>query len=63
MGDLRAVLLLIVLACLQAYAAGEPITVISDLKLKQEWVQEFLDWIQEGLPASKSFAGNLQFDV
>lgn len=63
MRDLRAVLLLIVLFCLQEFFAEEPITLISRLSIKPERADEFLNWIHVDLELSRNFAGNLQFDV
>lgn len=63
MRDIRAILLLVVLVCLQVYAAEEPVTVVSELTIKTERLDEFLQWIHSDLENSRSFSGNLQFDV
>ncbi len=63
MRDSKALILLIVLACLQVYAADEPVTVITELTVETAQLNEFLDWVHADLPLSRGFSGNLQFDI
>ncbi|MEX1032759.1 MAG: antibiotic biosynthesis monooxygenase [Cellvibrionaceae bacterium] len=55
--------LIAVLAGWAGTAYASPVKAISELSVHPEKTAEFLEWVKADLEKSRTFAGNLQFDI